>query len=316
MDIYKLVSILITTKDRLGELKRTLNSLEPLLSRGLILIICDDGSTDGTSEFLKEKYPTALVIRNKESKGLIFSRNLLMNMVNTVYAISLDDDANILTRNPISAIVNYFKKNQKCGVIAFRIYWGIEKPPKAEISEEPLRVRGFVGCGHAWRMQAWYQIPNYPEWFKFYGEEQFASYHLLMSDWEVHYFPHIFIHHRVDNRSRKNQKDYILRTRRSLRSGWYLYVMFLPVKVIIPRIVYSLWIQIKTKVVKGDSKSTIGILQAIGDTVINLPKLLQNRTALSHLEYQTYYELPDEKIYWKPKIKHDLSVIISNGPRS
>jgi hypothetical protein len=36
-------------------------------------------------------------------------------------------------------------------------------------------VKSFVGCGHAWRMKAWHEIPNYPEWFEFYGEENYAS---------------------------------------------------------------------------------------------------------------------------------------------
>jgi hypothetical protein len=40
-------------------------------------------------------------------------------------------------------------------------------------------LQSFVGCGHVWRMDAWRTIENYPEWFYFYGEEDFASYLLF-----------------------------------------------------------------------------------------------------------------------------------------
>jgi len=69
-------SILITTRNRLEELKYTLNTLKYLIVRPDVeCIICDDGSTDGTSGNIKEYYPEVTLIQNKKSKGLIYSRN-------------------------------------------------------------------------------------------------------------------------------------------------------------------------------------------------------------------------------------------------
>ncbi len=90
-------SILITTFNRLEELKYTLNSLESFLKDGIKIIICDDASTDGTSEFIRKAYPEIQLLVNPENQGLIYSRNLLMSQVQTPYAISLDDDANFLS---------------------------------------------------------------------------------------------------------------------------------------------------------------------------------------------------------------------------
>lgn len=295
-------SILITTKNRLQDLIFTLDKINYLLERPDVeCILCDDGSTDGTFEFIKENYPKIIIFRNEISKGLIFSRNLLLGKTTTKYAISLDDDAHFLSDNPLEEIENYFMSNSNCGVVSFRIFWGKNSPSSTDTVEQPSRVKGFVGCGHAWKMSAWKSIPNYPDWFIFYGEEDFAAYQLFKKNIEIYYLPSVLVHHRVDVLARKNNQDYQLRLRRSFRSGWYLYFMFYPFSVIPKKLLYTLWIQIKTKTFKGDFKATIGIIQAIFDVVLNFPKLLKQSNRLSNTEYQAILKLPASKIYWKPE---------------
>ena len=295
-------SFLITTKDRLKDLKFTLNNLNYLLERDDVeCIICDDGSTDGTFEYILKNYPKIQLINNKKSKGLIYSRNRLLGLVNGLYAISLDDDAHFITRNPLELIESYFKKKQQCGVLACRIYWGKHQPKEINTEEEPNMVKGFVGCGHVWNMNAWNNIPNYLDWFVFYGEEDFAAFQLFKHCWQVHYVPDILVHHRVDIKSRKKDKDYRLRLRRSLRSGWYLYFLFYPWKLIPKKFVYTLWIQLKLKVFKGDFKALIAIVQALFDVLFNFPKLIKNSNRLTIKEFKEFSKLPDTKVYWIPE---------------
>ena len=173
-------SILITTKNRLEDLKLTLLKITSLLNREDVeCIICDDGSTDGTFEFIEKAYPGISIIQNCISKGLIFSRNRLMNLVTSEFAISLDDDLHFLSQNPSEIIENYFKNNHKCAIISFRIFWSIAPPNSTLTQDTPLRMKSFAGGAHAFRMEAWRSIPQYPSWFVFYGEEDFASYQLF-----------------------------------------------------------------------------------------------------------------------------------------
>lgn len=300
--VKKKYSILITTKNRKSDLGYTLDKISSLLNRvDVECIICDDGSTDGTFNYIKLHYPVIQLVINEKSEGLIFSRNRLLNLVTTEYAISLDDDAHFITENPLESIANYFDQNPNCGLIALRIFWGLESPKSIFSYEDVNQVKGFVGCGHVWRMEAWKSIPNYPEWFIFYGEEDFAAFQLFKKGWEVHYVPEILVHHRVDLKARKNEKDYHLRLRRSLRSGWYLYFLFYPLNEIHRRFAYTLWIQVKNKVMKSDWKATIAIFQAIGDVMINLPKLMNNSNRLSSDEFKDYNKLSDTKLYWSPE---------------
>ncbi|PWA04044.1 glycosyltransferase family 2 protein [Flavobacterium psychrotolerans] len=299
----KTVSIHISTKNRKIDLEITLRKIQYLLERKDVeCVIFDDGSSDGTFEMVKNKFPQVILLRNEISKGYIFCRNKMLNETKSDFTISLDDDAHFLTQNPLEKIEEYFDATPNCGLLALRIFWGIEEPKNITSHEKPQRVQGFVGCGHVWRMKAWRDIPNYPEWFEFYGEENFASLQLFKKNWEVHYLPEVLVHHRVNLKSRtKNNKDFGFRYRRSIRSGWYSILLFYPA-IKVPRIIaYSIFMQIKTKIAKGNFKVVIPLFQAIMDVFFNIPNLIKNRNVLTREEYQHYTELKETKIFWKPE---------------
>ncbi|MFV5688943.1 glycosyltransferase [Flavobacterium sp. ZT3R25] len=295
-------SILITTKNRKADLVFTLNKISYLLEDiNVECVVYDDGSVDGTYEYVKHHFPTIKIQRNAISKGYLFCRNKMLNETEASYAISLDDDAHFVTENPLETIKKHFDKNDNCGLIALRIFWGLELPSLTSSTEQPHQVKGFVGCAHVWRMKAWRAIPNYPEWFVFYGEEDFASYHLFKKNWKVSYLPDVLVHHRVDFKSRKNDFDYDIRQRRSLRSGWYLFFLFYPIRSIPNKMGYSIWMQFKLKVFKRDFSALKAIVLAILDLVLAIPKIVRNSNRLTSAEYDDYLKIADTKIYWQPK---------------
>lgn len=295
-------SILITTKNRKTDLAFTLNEISYLLADTTVAcVVFDDGSTDGTYEYVKENFPSIQLERNAVSKGYLFCRNKMLNEIKSTYAISLDDDAHFVTENPLEPIKKYFDENTNCGLIALRIFWGLEEPVFKLSIEKSHRVQGFVGCAHVWRMQAWRDIPNYPVWFIFYGEEDFASYQLFKKNWEVHYLPEVLVNHRVNVKERKNNADYTIRLRRSLRSGWYLFFLFYPIRTIPRKMGYSIWMQFKLKVFKGDFKTLKAIVLAVLDLVLAIPKIMQHSNRLSEQEFDSYQKLEMTKIYWQPK---------------
>lgn len=293
-------AILITTKNRKTDLAFTLNKIKCLLKESKVAcVVFDDGSTDGTFEYVKENFPEVQLQRNPVSKGYIFCRNKMLNETQADYAISLDDDAHFVTENPLEFIRNHFEANANCGLIALRIFWGLQEPKSTISVVKSQRVQGFVGCAHVWRMSAWRKIPNYPEWFVFYGEENFASFQLFKTNSEIHYLPEVLVHHRVDVKARRNDADYTIRLRRSLRSGWYLFFLFYPLKSIPRKMGYSLWIQLKMKVFKGDFKALKAIVLALFDLIWNFPNIIKNSNRLTQKEYESYNQLPETKIYWQ-----------------
>lgn len=65
---------------------------------------------------------------------------------------------------------------------------------------------------------------------------------------------------------------------------------------------YSLWMQFKLKVFKGDFKALQAIVLALFDLVWNSLRILKNSNHLTIKEYEKYNELPEAKIYWKPEL--------------
>lgn len=298
----KKFTILITTKNRLEDLSYTLIKINHLLKRDdVACILCDDGSTDGTSDFIQTKYPDIHLIRNEKSKGLIFSRNKLLHLTTTDFAISIDDDLHFITQNPLESIEDYFSQHPECGLLGFRIFWSKSEPITTETQDQPHRMKSFPGGANVWRMKAWHQIPDYPDWFVFHGEEDFASYELFKKNIEIHYLPSVLVHHRVDLKARKSNADYRIRLQRSLRSGWYLYFLFFPLIKIPRMLAYSIWMQLKLKVFKGDFKALQAILLALFDLIFSFPKILKYSNRLTMSEYKAYDKLENVKLYWKPE---------------
>jgi glycosyltransferase involved in cell wall biosynthesis len=297
------IAILISTKNRKSDLGITLRKIEKLCNRNdVVCVVFDDGSTDGTYEFVQHHFPKVIVHRNQVSKGYLYCRNKMLNETTADYAISLDDDAHFLTENPIEIIEHYFDQNSKCGVIAGRIFWDIVEIENKFSNDKPQVVKGFVGCGHVWRMSAWRDIPNYPEWFQFYGEESFASIQLLKQDWEIHYVPELLVQHRVNRIERvKSKKNVAFRYRRSLRADWFNYFLFFPYIEIPRKMAYSIWMQFKNKIFKGNLKIIRPLFLAIIDLILAMPKLMKHRNSLSSEEYEKYLKLNEAKIYWKPE---------------
>jgi len=301
MDIVKF-TILITTKNRLPDLVFTLNKIAHLLQRqDVSCMICDDGSSDGTSNFLKENHPNIYLIRNETSKGLIFSRNKLLGFVKSDYAVSIDDDLHFITENPLELIENHLIMHPQCALVGFRIFWSTAEPASTHSNESAHRMKSFAGGAHCWRMADWEKIPDYPAWFIFHGEEDFAAYELFKKNLEIHYLPSVLVHHRVDIKARKKNADYTIRLRRSLRSGWYLYFLFLPWSEIPRLLAYSIWIQFKLKVFKGDFRALKAIIQALFDLLMAWPKIAKNVNRLTVKEYAEFNRIQNIKLYWKPE---------------
>jgi len=295
-------SILITTKNRSADLAYTLSKLEDLLLRDDVLcVVTDDGSSDDTTDFVKKHYPQVVLYTNKVSKGYLFCRNRMLNQSQSEYCISLDDDAHFVTENPLEAIDSTFKKFPRAGVLALRIIWTKADTFTSFTDDKILPVQSFVGCGHVWRRDVWRTIPDYPEWFIFYGEENFASYHLYKINMDVIYTPGVLVQHRVDLKSRRLQNDYGLRLRRSLFTGWSLFFLFYPKAYILRRLAYSIWMQIKLKVLKGDVIALKSLILAFFDLLIASPKFIRQRNALSKSQFKAFQEVHTAIIYWTPK---------------
>lgn len=295
-------SILITTKNRTIDLLLTLSTLD-WSNPEIEVLVMDDGSDEDIRPALVTQFPAVRLFRNENSVGLIEARNRLLSAAKGQYAISLDDDAHFVTPNALASIKTHFDRYPRCGALSFAIYWGKQLPElEAATSKQAFSVvKSFVGCGHAWRMDAWRNIPDYPGWFVFGGEERFAASHLFLKGWEVHYLPYLLVHHRVDMQARRNTSANFYKYHKTLRAGLYLFILFYPWTAALRALAYSIAVQVQKRLLQ--ERNWImgkGIVLALRDVLIHLPRLLKQRSAFTSQQWQQWRNLPDEVVYWQP----------------
>lgn len=84
-------TILITTKDRKSELLRALESSVMQLAVTEVLLF-DDGSSDGTSEMVRRRFPMVRCERSERSLGIVGARNRGVALATGLVVITIDDD--------------------------------------------------------------------------------------------------------------------------------------------------------------------------------------------------------------------------------
>lgn len=120
--VKKLVSIVITTRNRE---KIILDCLESLFKMDYLFfetIVVDNGSEDGTVLAIKKKFPQVKVISSKENLGLNGGKNLGQKYAKGDYVFFLDSDT-IVDKKIITEMVNLAENDPLVGMICPKMYY-------------------------------------------------------------------------------------------------------------------------------------------------------------------------------------------------
>ena len=85
-------SIAITTHNRKEDLSVTLEWLKRYREDVAEIIVCADGCTDGTQDFVRQSYPEIVLMENNPGRGSIPSRNRMIRAARSGLVLLLDDD--------------------------------------------------------------------------------------------------------------------------------------------------------------------------------------------------------------------------------
>ena len=126
----------------------------------------DDGSRDGTFEFVQREFPEVIITRNETALGSVPSRNQILHRVRGDILIGFDDDSRFVCRDSTKRIVERFENEPDLGLMGFQTI-GPQHPDT--IAAEPVRRAGtrhiasFASCafGSAARcLKKWGFIPS------------------------------------------------------------------------------------------------------------------------------------------------------------
>lgn len=197
-----LVTILITARNRPGELRRTLQGLRCQTYHPLELLVIDDASDENLEDVVRKCWPEARFVRNPQNLGLIASRSLGMKMARGTYVCSLDDDSCFVQPNAVERAVARVEAEKQIGILSFLIIHGHSIPKRFETPWIERYVASYIGCGHMIRRKVIEELGGYRDFYFYYGEEGEYSLRALEAGWRILFYPSVIVHHRVSPRGR------------------------------------------------------------------------------------------------------------------
>ena len=231
------ISFLIVTKNRPKELQFTLKKMQSIFdAETQEVLVFIDGCVE--TEQLQSQFSWVKWYVYNESISASPARNFLYQQAKGEIFIGLDDDAHLISENPIETIKSYFEVNPNLGILAFLELKGLYENPKKEltfIKKEEFFTTEFIGCGFAIRKKVYDETNGFPIWMDIYGEESCLSLEVLDLDYDIFYTNQVAVNHRVDIKKRKLQGKNYFRFQKQLQNSFRMYMVYYqnPIKKIL-----------------------------------------------------------------------------------
>jgi hypothetical protein len=116
------VSVVVPTYNRKKDVLDCLGSLQNLTYPHCEVIVVDNGSTDGTAEAVKQRFPTVKLVRSDKNLGAAGGRNLGAKHSMGEYIFFLDSDT-VVDRNVLSELVHVMQSDPGIGVAGPILYY-------------------------------------------------------------------------------------------------------------------------------------------------------------------------------------------------
>ena len=141
------LSIVIITWNQLSYLQDCLCSLQPVMQREDVeVIVVDNGSEDGTCQYLTVNYPQIYLHINDCNKGVAYARNRGLELAQGKKVLFLDNDT-VVNENAISGMEIYLDEHSKVGLCACRL---VDSNSQVQDSFKPfpglwLKIKNVLG---------------------------------------------------------------------------------------------------------------------------------------------------------------------------
>jgi GT2 family glycosyltransferase len=194
---------MITTRNRIGELRRTWRALQQLNPPPLEVLITMDGCTEDVVEAVRTELPEARVFVNQIGLGSVASRDRMMREARGDLVLALDDDSCPEHLDCIARIVPFFEQRPQLAVLHFpqRTDEYPETLAQTNFGSEHL-TRSFANSGAVLRRSAYLQLPGFEsKFFHMYEEPDYAL-QCVAAGYEVLFSPVVTIRHHYSGQAR------------------------------------------------------------------------------------------------------------------
>ena len=188
------------------------------------IFVIDNNSSDGSVEYIRERFPKVHIIANKENLGFARANNQAIRMTDAEYILLLNPDT-VVYENTLRGCLDFMDANPEAGGVGVRMLTreGKVAPESRRAVPTPwvafLKMLGFTrryymshlpwdkpgrievvsGAFCMLRHKALDQIGLLDEDFFMYGEDIDLSYRLLKGGWQNWYLPYDIIHYKGES---------------------------------------------------------------------------------------------------------------------
>lgn len=115
------LSFVIITWNGLSFMRDILGSMTTFIKRKDVeVIVVDNGSEDGTSTYIRKKYPDVMLLQLPENKGVAFARNRGLQISNGDYLFIVDNDM-LLNDQSVWGMLDFMEKHPDVGVCGCKL---------------------------------------------------------------------------------------------------------------------------------------------------------------------------------------------------
>jgi GT2 family glycosyltransferase len=208
------VSVMITTRNRAADLRRTCRVLRELNPAPLEILITADGCTDNTiqmlkSETLKAEIKNLKVIVNEVGKGSVASRDRMMREARGDLVLALDDDSYPEQPDCLARVSALFEQNPRLAVAHFPQRTDEYPETLTQTDFGPARpTRSFANSGAVLRRSVYLELPGFEaQFFHMYEEPDYAL-QCVAAGYEVLFTPTVTIRHHYSGAARSELRNH------------------------------------------------------------------------------------------------------------
>lgn len=117
----------IVTYNNIATIDKAVSSLLECTESDFRLYIVDNGSTDGTPEFIEKNYPEVTVIRSGGNIGFGAGHNLILDRLDSDYHVIINPDISVRD-DVISSLAAYLDGNPDAGLVSPEVRFPDGKP--------------------------------------------------------------------------------------------------------------------------------------------------------------------------------------------
>ena len=282
------LSVMITTKNRIAELRRTWRALQQLDPPPLEVLITTDGCTEEIVAAVKAELPEARLFVNQIGLGSVASRDRMMRAARGDLVLALDDDSYPEQLDCIGRIVPTFEQRPNLAVLHFPQRTDEYPETLAQTNFGPEQLtRTFPNSGAVLRRSTYLRLAGFESRFFHAYEEPDYALQCVAAGFDVLFSPVITIRHHYSG-ERRNE---IGTHHRHARNEFWSTLMRCPLPFALGMIAWRVSSQFRYACKRGWSwviREPSWWWQALG----GIPYFVRKRSPVSWGGYKRWLKLP------------------------